>query len=167
MFSAMFDSAFGEGGAFWEKIKKYHDMVDYEERNDVGGPSFHEGAALTKAFVIREKGKPKTNRPCLIEFHGGAAIAGTAQQGNTFCARFAVECDATIVNVDYRLAPEHKAPAGIYDAYAAVKWVIANAAELGIDAKRIAIMGESGGAYICAGVAMELAKGDEAGLVRF
>jgi len=167
IFHIMFVDAFGENGPFWHQIKKYHDMVEYEERNDVGGPAFHKGAVITKAFVIREKGKPKANRPCLIEFHGGAAVAGTAEQGNAFCARFAVECDVTIVNVDYRLAPENKAPAGIHDAYAAVKWVIANAKELGIDANRIAIMGESGGGYICGGVAIELAKRGEGGLIRF
>jgi acetyl esterase len=71
------------------------------------------------------------------------------------------------VNVDYRLAPEAKAPCGIDDCYAAVKWVIANAEELGIDANRIALMGESGGGYLTAGVSMRLAEADEGHLVKF
>ena len=71
------------------------------------------------------------------------------------------------MNVDYRLAPEHKAPCGIDDSYAAVKWVIANAERLGIDANRIALMGESGGGYITGGVSMRLAEADESHLVKF
>ena len=76
-------------------------------------------------------------------------------------------CKAVVINVEYRLAPEHKAPAGIDDGYAALKWVIANAEDLGIDPTRIAIIGESGGGYITAGVAMRLAERREGGLVRF
>jgi len=63
----------------------------------------------------------------------------------------------TVVNVCYRLAPETKAPGGIDDGYAALKWVIKNAEAIGVDPKRIAIGGESGGGYITAGVAMRLA----------
>jgi len=66
-------------------------------------------------------------------------------------------CDLTVINCCYRLAPEAKAPKGINDGYAATKWVIENAEMLGVDPKRIAIGGESGGGYITAGVAMRLA----------
>ena len=68
------------------------------------------------------------------------------------------------MNVDYRLAPEAKAPCGIDDSYAALKWVVANAEELGIDANRIAIMGMG---YITGGVSMRLAEAGETNLVKF
>jgi acetyl esterase/lipase len=133
----------------------------------VGGSVFIEGAAAVDAYVIKVKGKEDKKRPCLINFHGGGAIAGTAEQVNEIMCRYAVESDTTIVNVDYRLAPETKAPGGINDAYASVKWVIDNAEKLNIDEHRIAIMGESGGGYITAGCAMRLAERNEGHLVKF
>jgi len=77
-----------------------------------------------------------------------------------------VECDATVINADYRLAPETPAPGGINDAYATVKWVIENAKELRVDPERIAIMGEGGGGYITAGCGMRLAEANEGHLVK-
>ena len=120
---------------------------------------------MVKAYTIREKGK--MGQPCLIEYHGGAALAGSAEACNMDMARYAVQCGVTVVNVDYRLAPEHKIPCGIDDGYAAVKWVIANAEKLGIDGSRIALMGESGGGLITGGVSMRLAEANEGHLVRF
>lgn len=71
-----------------------------------------------------------------------------------------------IFNVDYRNAPEAKAPKGILDCYAACKYVIEKANEYNIDTSRLAIIGESGGGYMAAGVAMELAKKNESHLVK-
>merc|ERR1719198_1346791 len=81
--------------------------------------------------------------------------------------RYAVECDCTVINVDYRLSPETKQPGGVYDAYAALKWVIANEEKLSIDKNHIAIMGDSGGGYITGAVALVLADKDEGGLIKF
>jgi len=81
--------------------------------------------------------------------------------------RHAVESDVTVINVNYRLAPEHPAPKGLYDAYANLKDILINHAKYGIDPKRVAIFGESGGGYICAGVGLLLAENNESGLVRF
>lgn len=77
------------------------------------------------------------------------------------CSRIALECDCTVINVDYRLNPEHKSPKGILDGYAAFKWVLSNAEKLGVDPSRICVSGESGGGYICTGLAMHAAKNDE------
>lgn len=145
----------------------YIDQCDHEERVDVGGPNFHTNAAVVKAYIVRLKTKENKNRPCIIHYHGGGAIAGTAEGAIGLCSRYAIECDATVITVDYRLAPEAKAPCGIDDSYAALKWVIANADQLGIDANRIAIWGESGGAYITAGVSIRLAQNNERNLIKF
>lgn len=107
------------------------------------------------------------NRKCLIYLHGGGAVAAYAEDFNHYCHRMAVDFDVTVVNVNYRLAPEHKIPCGIDDSYAAVKWVIANASELGINPKRIATIGESGGGYLVGAVSLRLAEANEGQLLKF
>ena len=81
--------------------------------------------------------------------------------------RYAVEADVTIINVNYRLAPEHPAPKGIYDAYAALKEILKNHRKYGINPKRVGVFGESGGGYITAGLGILLAEKNESKLVRF
>lgn len=81
--------------------------------------------------------------------------------------RYAVEANVTVINVNYRLTPEAPAPKGIFDGYAALKDVLKNCEKYGVDPKRVAIFGESGGAYITAGVSLLLAEKDEGRLVRF
>ena len=103
----------------------------------------------------------------MVFFHGGGGIFSTAEEYKPFASRYAVECDATVFNVEYRLAPEHKSPAGPCDAYAALKHVIAHAEELGVNKEEIAMFGESGGAWITTAVGMMLAERDEAELVKF
>ena len=144
-------------------MQKYVDLCEVIEV-EVGGQSYREGAATVKAYIVRSKDRKEKNNACLVNFHGGAAIAGTAEQCNPLCARYAIECDVTIINVDYRLDIH---PAGQNDGYAAVKWVLEYCSMYGIDRSRIAVMGESGGAYIAAGVAMRLAKDNEGHLVQF
>lgn len=81
-------------------------------------------------------------------------------------AHIAIDCDVTCFSIDFRNAPETKAPQNIMDCYAGLKWVIDHAERFNIDRSRIAIAGESGGGYLCAGVAMQLAKNDESHLVK-
>jgi acetyl esterase len=78
----------------------------------VGGPEYHEKAVVCDALIHSpipvegSKCKPE-DRPCMIYFHGGGGVAGTPEQHEAICARYAVQCDAVIINVGYRLAPEH------------------------------------------------------------
>jgi len=69
----------------------------------------------------------------LVFFHGGGGVFSSAAEYTPFANRYAVECDATIFSVEYRLAPEHKSPAGPNDAFAALRHVCANARALGVD----------------------------------
>lgn len=78
-----------------------------------------------------------------------------------------MDLDATVINVNYRLAPEHKLPCAIDDCYAAVKWTIAKADELGINPNKIITMGESGGGYLVSAVSMRLGEANEGNLIKF
>ena len=88
----------------------------------------------------------------LIWFHGGGFAVGDAAGSSPLCMRFARDAGIAVFNVDYRLAPEYPFPAGVEDAYAALCWVTANAADLGVDPHRIAVGGPSAGGGLAAGL---------------
>ena len=108
----------------------------------------------------------ETSRPCIIYAHGGGVVGGTALQYKNFLSYMATSCQVVVFNVDYRLAPDTRAPNNIFDFYEVVKYVSRHAEELAVDADRICIAGEDGGGYITAGTMVKLAQEDEAGLVK-
>lgn len=79
---------------------------------------------------------------------------GTLDDSDQLCRRRVTTVGCTVVSIDYRLAPEHPFPQPIDDCWAATSWVFVHAAELGIDAKRIAIEGGSAGANLAAAVTL-------------
>ena len=93
-------------------------------------------------------------RPALVYFHGGGWVFGNLDTHDSVCRAIAKESGAVVISVDYRLSPEHKFPAAADDAYAATRWVAANAQRLGIDASRIAVGGDSAGGNLATVVAM-------------
>ncbi|PKS07126.1 hypothetical protein jhhlp_005726 [Lomentospora prolificans] len=93
-------------------------------------------------------------QPAIVYFHGGGMVACSVDTFGPAIARNASASGVVFFGVDYRLAPEHPAPAGVEDAYAALKYVSDHAAELNIDPKRIALQGDSGGGCIAAGAAL-------------
>ena len=92
--------------------------------------------------------------PAIVYFHGGGWVIGDLDTHDALCRTLANEVGARVIAVDYRLAPEHKFPAAADDSYAAVKWVEANASELGVDANRIAVAGDSAGGNLSAVVCL-------------
>src|SRR3989441_8559427 len=83
--------------------------------------------------------------PALVFFHGGGWVIGDIEPHAVLCRQLTAGAGISVVNVDYRLAPEHKFPAAVDDAWAATRWVAAHAAALGIDAGRLAVGGGSAG----------------------
>jgi acetyl esterase len=92
--------------------------------------------------------------PVLVFFHGGGWVFGSRDTHDGICRHLAAKAPCLVVSVEYRLAPEHKFPAGVEDALAATKWVAANAAALGGDPKRLAVGGDSAGGNLAAVVAL-------------
>ena len=104
---------------------------------------------------------PSEALPTLVFYHGGGFVIGSLDTHDGLCRMIANEAGVRVVAVDYHLAPEHKFPAAVEDAFAALEFVEANAAELGVDANRIAVGGDSSGGALAA-VVTQRAR-DEAG----
>ena len=92
--------------------------------------------------------------PALVFFHGGGWVIGDLETHDVLCRQLTAGAGIAVVNVDYRLAPEHKFPAAVDDAWTATRWVAAHAGELGIDAARLAVGGDSAGGNLAAVVAL-------------
>lgn len=86
----------------------------------------------------------------LLFFHGSGFVIFGLDSHDTQCRAICNRAGAIVVSVDYRLAPEHKFPAGPDDCYAALEWAATHAAELGGDASRIAVAGDSAGGCLAA-----------------
>ncbi|MFI5511128.1 alpha/beta hydrolase [Mycobacterium sp. NPDC051804] len=92
--------------------------------------------------------------PVLVYFHGGGMVMGSNHSFEPLARMLAAQSNATVVSVDYRLAPEFPAPAQFDDAYAATEWFAAHAGLLGVDADRLAVVGDSAGGSLAAAVAL-------------
>ncbi|KAK3317150.1 alpha beta hydrolase fold-3 domain-containing protein [Cercophora scortea] len=92
--------------------------------------------------------------PVLIDYHGGGFVIGNLESDDFFCRQVCEAIGCVVVNVDYRMAPEFPHPVPATDAYAALKWVVANAEMLRVDVARVAVSGFSAGANLAAVVAI-------------
>lgn len=114
---------------------------------EIPGPA---GAIPARAYVPAVDGTP----PVVVYYHGGGWVLGGIDSHEGTCRALANASGALVVSVDYRLAPEHPFPAAVEDAWAALEWVAANAAQLGGDPSRLAVAGDSAGGNLAAVVAI-------------
>jgi acetyl esterase len=96
--------------------------------------------------------------PGLVYFHGGGLVAGSLDTHDGIARALAEASGCRLISVGYRLAPEARFPAAVDDACAAVRWIAAHAAKLGIDAARLGVCGDSAGATLAA-VACQALRG--------
>jgi acetyl esterase len=124
-------------------------------REDVASVRDHQvplqgGAIVVRVFTPRGTG-PK---PALVYFHGGGWVTGDIETHEGICRTLANAADCVVASVDYRCAPEHPFPTAAEDAYAATRWVVEQARDLGVDARRLAVAGDSSGGNLAAAVAL-------------
>ena len=91
--------------------------------------------------------------PVVVFIHGGGWTVGDLDSYDGQARMHAMGAGAVVVSVDYRLAPEHPYPAAVEDVWAATRWVVENAGEIGADAGRLAVAGDSAGGNLAAVVA--------------
>ena len=94
--------------------------------------------------------------PLLVFFHGSGFVLCSLDTHDGMCRNLCAGAECVVASVDYRLAPEHKYPAGINDCLLATRWAAAHAAELGADARRIAVGGDSAGGNMAAVTALRV-----------
>lgn len=107
--------------------------------------------------------KDDTNAPVIVYFHGGGWVIADLNVYESSCRALCNAAEAIVVSVAYRQAPEAKFPAAHNDAYDATQWVLQNAAQIGGDPSRVAIVGESAGGNMAAAACLR-AK-EEGGLM--
>lgn len=123
-----------------------------------------EAVANTQNFEIPGPGGPLPVRlyeppgvgphPILVFFHGGGWVQCNLDTHDNVCAALTNRANCLPLSVEYRLAPEHRFPAALEDAYAAIEWVARYGAAIGADTDRIAVGGDSSGGNLAAATAL-------------
>ena len=118
--------------------------ADYEVVRD-------DGARVALRWYVPDE----TDRTSVVVYlHGGGMICGSVDLYEPVVAAYVGASGVRMLAVDYRVAPEHPHPTPVEDCFAALGWLHDHAAELGIEPDRIAVMGDSGGGGLAAGVAL-------------
>lgn len=86
--------------------------------------------------------------PLIVYLHGGGFVLCDPDSLDACCRRFANGVGAVVISVDYRLAPRHRFPAAVVDAWAATQWAAVHAREFGADPGRLVVAGEGAGANL-------------------
>ncbi len=131
-------------------LESYARPTVHIETRRVPGP---EGAPDVPVTLYRPAGA-RGPLPVLLHIHGGGYLFGSAARSGPGSVRTADELGCVVVSVDYRLAPETRAPGALEDCYAVLAWLHREADALGVDAARIAVGGESAGGGLAAALAL-------------
>ena len=156
-----------EVGPRWASDIPAHVRLMVERFDPVLARAPKHGVTVTRDIAYAEHARQRldiyatpgaTARPVLVFVHGGAFVNGDRNRSSEVYANvsyFFARHDVTCVNIEYRLAPEHRYPSGIEDVALALAWVCANIGRFGGDASRVFLIGHSAGAAHAAGYAYD------------
>jgi acetyl esterase/lipase len=106
---------------------------------------------------------PHARLPCVLYMHGGGWVSGDVGLTDWWCSQLAARANVMVASLSYRLAPQHRFPAALDDAYRALLWLHADCDRLGIDPAHIRVAGDSAGGNLAA--ALCLRARDQGGLI--
>lgn len=132
---------------FYPTLSGTPEHVFRVENRSIPGPA---GDIPIRLYIPREG----QGLPVFVFFHGGGFVAGSLDTHDTPLRAVANRCGCIVVSVAYRLAPQNTFPAAPNDAYAATKWISEHAAEIGGDARRLAVGGDGAGGNLTAVVTL-------------
>lgn len=162
------DPVYRELSGYFESLPKFSDFKTAKEYREAINRVFEERVAQISQYERVERVEDrvidgniririyqqKTDTPVLVYYHGGGFAICSIETHDAVCRRIARLSNATVVSVDYRLAPEHKFPAAVEDCYSATKWVAENAEEIGVDASKLFVGGDCAGGNLAAAVSI-------------
>ncbi|PAF19048.1 alpha/beta hydrolase [Terribacillus saccharophilus] len=128
-----------------EQFRNQARMQDDESKQEVAKVEDRQIELNDRKLPIRIYRSKNKTQPALVFYHGGGWVVGSIDSHDATCREIANLADCTVISVDYRLAPEHKFPAAVGDAYDSFQWIAANADQLGIEQDKIAVGGDSAG----------------------
>jgi acetyl esterase len=132
---------------------------ELEDVENIQIPAPH-GAIAARIYRPKQLRNVNGLAPGLVFFHGGGWVIGDLDSHDVVCRRLAFDGELIVISVDYRLAPEHKFPAAVEDAITATQWVADHANDIGIDAARLCVGGDSAGGNLAAVVALAARDGN-------
>jgi acetyl esterase len=120
----------------------------------IPGADFQVATRVYRPNPPTENDRPESSR-AIVYYHGGGWAVGSLASHDSVARALSLSADATVISVDYRMAPEHRFPAAVNDCISAYKWIREQARSLGIDPSAIAVMGDSAGGNLAAVVAQQ------------
>jgi acetyl esterase len=119
-------------------------------REETTFPARDEHEVRLRVYRPAAGSRPRELPPVIVYFHGGGWVLGSTRMGDPLCTFLARAVEAVVVSVDYRMAPEHRAPKAVHDCVDSVRWLGEHADLLGGDPSRLAVSGDSAGGNLAA-----------------
>ncbi|MDT5230668.1 MAG: hypothetical protein QOJ56_3432 [Mycobacterium sp.] len=153
---SVWDLPRGDAIALRNNINTTMQMVDAAEPSspDVNTANFTvpvEGGEILARWYTKEPSGPGS---AVVYYHGGGMVGGSVDAFDRMVAKYVQSTGVPFLSVDYRLAPEYPGTILVEDGHAALAWFVKRAEDFAVDSARIALMGESGGGGVAAGVAI-------------